>query len=185
MKAFKMKKISLLLALLAALGAGSAQAANGLDLRGSSLYGMIGPSDADYSTSGVGLKLGADYAAGLFGVREIGLTGFYAYSSARNDYFASGCSRWKINNHAFAFGPTFTLPLQGTKFALQARGYGSVSFWRVSAGCSAYDDSGAELDLGYGVGASYQLSPTVTLRADWDSIGWRSSMLTIGVGIKF
>jgi opacity protein-like surface antigen len=180
-----MKRTGLLLALLAALGAGSVQAANGLDLRGTSLYGMIGPSDADYSTSGVGLKLGADYAAGLFGVRELGLTGFYSYSSARNDYSVSGCSRWKINNHALAFGPTFTLPLQGTRFSLQGRGYGSVNFWRVSAGCSAYDDSGAELDLGYGIGASYQLSPTVTLRADWDSIGWRASMLTLGVGVKF
>lgn len=181
----KIKTLCHALALIAALGAGAAHAADGINLRGATVYGMVGSSDAGYSNSGLGLKLGTDFGPGLLGARELGLTAFYAYSGASNDYFDSNCSRWNISSHSLALGPTFTLPLHGTKLAFQARGYGSINFWNVQAGCSQWNQSGTELDLGYGVGAQYQLTPNLALRLDWDSVGWTSSVFTVGLGMKF
>ena len=181
----KLKTICRAVALIAAMSAGVAHA-EGLSLgHGASLYGMIGPSDAGYSNSGVGLKVGADFASGLLGVRELGLTGFYAYTGASNDYYLSSCSKWNVSNHSFALGPTFTVPLQGTKLSFQGRAYGSMNLWRVSAGCAQWDTSGSEFDIGYGFGAQYQLNSSVSLRVDWDSVGWNASMFSVGVGVKF
>lgn len=176
------QKICRTTALLATLlaTAGSAHAAEGLKL-----YGTLGPSDADYSNSGIGLKLGADFASGFLGPRELGLTAFYAYTNAHNDYAYSGCSRWSVSNHSLALGPTLTLAIPQTRLSFQARGYGSVNLWNVSAGCSTWNSSGSDFDIGYGVGLHYQLTPSLALRADWDSIGWRSSLLSFGVTLRY
>jgi opacity protein-like surface antigen len=146
---------------------------------GDQFFGQIGFSDYGYSNDGVAIKVGADFASNLGGVKHMGLTAFYAHTEADNDFFGN---KWDYETHTFALGPAFTFPIQGSKLSLQGRVFLELDRSRVrSPGGSASD---TDIDIGLGLGAQFALDNKMSLRFDYDTLN-NVDTLTIGVGVKF
>lgn len=184
-----MNKLIRGVALAAAAAAVAAPAsAQGFNLNRSladmSYYATVGQSDVDYNDNGFGMKVGASTGIVFPEYPWLGATTFYAYTSGGRNYSAAGCSNWRLRNHSVAAGPTATLPL-ASGFSLEGRVFLSGNVWRIGAGCSAFNSSGTDIDVGAGGSLRYQLSPTFSLRADVDKIGWRSTLFSVGATLKF
>jgi hypothetical protein len=149
-----------------------------------SYYATLGRSDVGYNDNGFGMKVGASTSIVFPEYPWLGATTFYAYTSGGRDYNFTGCGNWRLRNHSIAAGPTATLPL-ASGFSLEGRVFLSANIWRIGAGCSTYNSSGTDLDVGGGGSLRYQLSPTFSLRADIDKIGWRSTLFSVGATLKF
>lgn len=164
-------------------------------------YAHLGISDAGYSNAlfstrlgrtdnGLALKGGIDFARGLAGVPQLGLTGYYAYSRASEDgyFWSAGCILdRKVSSHTLAFGPTgtFDLPTPNVPIAIQGRVVLAYNKYKVSRDCSQDNDSGNDIDVGLGVGAQYKLNDRFTLRVDLDDVGWKATQLTVGTYFDF
>ena len=159
--------------LMAFLGIPAAQAQN------PQWFAMIGLSEHGYYDEGTALKLGADFAQGLGGVRGLGLTAFYAYTDA--DDQQPNNKSWNYETHSFALGPQYTAPFAGSKWSWQVRAYLELDRIRWE-GCRCAD---TDIDIGIGLGLQYALDGKTSVRVDYDDLGGWGDALTVGLGFKF
>ena len=143
-------------------------------------FAQIGPSDYGYADDGIGIKLGADFAPNLKGVKGLGLTAFYAHTDSDERYFDR---RWNHDAHSFALGPTYTYAFPGTKFAVQGRAFLELSWVRWETPCCRYSDS--DLGIGIGLGAQFALDSKFAMRLDYDMLDVGADLLSVGVGFRF
>ena len=183
-------KMTIKAALLATFCAGAsapalAQSFN-LDrsLADATVFVTVGQSDVGYNDNGFGFKVGASTGVVFPQYSWLGATAFYAYTSGGYNYGFAGCGNWSLRNHSLAAGPTATVPL-GAGFSVEGRVVASANIWNIDAGCSTYDASGTKLDAGVGGTLRYQISPMLSLRADIDKVGWRSTLFSAGASLKW
>lgn len=184
----KMMRTAALVAVTAWAAAPAPASAQGFNLNRSlgdiSYYATLGQSDVGYNDNGFGMKLGASTGIVFPDYPWLGATTFYAYTSGGYNYTFTGCGNWRLRNHSVGAGPTASFPL-GAGFSIEGRVFLSANIWNISAGCSAYDSSGTKIDAGAGGSLRYHLSQTLSLRADIDKIGWRSTLFSVGANLKF
>ncbi len=187
-----MHKFTVRAAALAAATFFSLQAsAQGLTLgKDLSVYANGGISMmSGYSDASFGLKLGAESSVMDLAPFKIGATAFYAYTGGSEDWSGWSSCSFDTSAHSFAAGPTANFEIPSTGITLQGRAYASYTLYRHSWDCSGYSGSltgsGSEFDIGYGATASYKFTDRLSLRVDYDSIGWHSGLLSVGVSYKF
>lgn len=141
---------------------------------------QVGPSDYGYGDDGLGIKLGADFAPNLRGIKGLGLTAFYAHTDSDG---RPGNRQWDHDAHSFAFGPTYTYAFPGTRFSVQGRGFLELGHVRWSTPCCRYSDT--ELDIGIGLGAQFAIDGKVAIRLDYDMLGVGADLFSVGLGFRF
>lgn len=166
---------SLLVAVSAALALPAARAEGPVQA-----YAMVGPSDFGYADDGLGIKLGADFAPNLNGIRGLGLTAFYAHTEGDGREWGD---RWDHEADSFAFGPTYTYAFPGTKWSVQGRATLELGRVRWETPCCRRSDT--DLDIGLGLGAQYALDGKLAVRFDYDMLGVGADLLSVGVGVRF
>jgi opacity protein-like surface antigen len=148
---------------------------------GSQFYAQAGFSDYGYTDDGLAIKLGADFAPNLGGLKYLGLTAFYVHTDGDDRYFGDKLS---YETDTFALGPAVTFPLQGTKLALQGRAYLELDRVRAETRCCERV-SDNDMDVGLGFGVQYTLDQKMSFRVDYDELGNSLETLTVGIGFKF
>jgi hypothetical protein len=143
-------------------------------------FAQIGPSDYGYYNDGTGIKLGADFAPNLRGIKGLGLTAFYAHTEGDDRY--SG-RYWNHDANTVAFGPTYTYAFPGTRFSVQGRAFVELDWVRWDSPCCRH--SSTDLDVGIGLGAQFALDNKFAIRLDYDMLGVGADLLSIGLGFKF
>ena len=174
-------KRNLMAAIIAAISIGATSHAVAQQVEG---YAQLGfGSISGVSDSGLGVKLGADFAKDLFGVKNLGATGwFMRFNTEETGCF--GCSKWEWTYQGFGGGITYSTPPAAVIF--QGRliaGINKLDLSGCAGGCSG--SSGNEFRIGLGLGAAVPLNKQMSVRIDWDAPASDISMLSAGIGYKF
>ena len=164
----------------AAVTAAALASASGLVAAQSQGYAQIGFSDYGYADDGLAIKLGVDFGNNLSGVKGLGLTAFYAHTDSDERY-----ASWKYRHdaHVFAFGPTFTYPFPGAKWAFQGRGFLELDRVRWESSSGRHSDT--DIGIGIGLGMQYAFDGKTSVRIDYDFLDVGADIFTVGVGFKF